>query len=65
MQFEEEGSNHECLQVHALKGSFMLTCGNTTKKVGKKQKQKLNPGQYLVFEDGEAYEVYRNVEAHA
>merc|ERR1712097_130888 len=55
------------LQVdnNAVHGSFMLSNKGHTMKIGQKKKMKVKPGQLIIFEDGEAYEVYRNTEAHA
>lgn len=65
IQFSVSGKDGRELEVSAVHGSFMLSNKGNTMKVTQKKKQKVKPGQLIIFEDGEAYEVYRNTEAHA
>ena len=65
IQFSVSGKDDRELEVSAVHGSFLLSSKGRTKKVQRKQKTKVQPGQLIIFEDGEAYEVYRNTEAHA
>ena len=65
VQFEVSGKDGQDLRVQAVHGSFMLSNKGHTMKIGQKKKMKVKPGQLIIFEDGEAYEVYRNTEAHA
>jgi len=65
IQFSVSGKDGRELEVSAVHGSFMLSNKGSTTKVTQKKKQKVKPGQLIIFEDGEAYEVYRNTEAHA
>jgi len=65
IQFSVSGKDGRELEVSAVHGSFMLSNKGNTMKVTQKKKKKVKPGQLIIFEDGEAYEVYRNTEAHA
>ena len=65
IQFSVSGKDDRELEVSAVHGSFLLSTKGQTRKVQRKQKTKVQPGQLIIFEDGEAYEVYRNTEAHA